>query len=182
MAVPLRILFAFWPGSLAAWRHGDLRSLVIAILFGMLLSLGWTATMIWPMWLSYYRIGFLWSVAGVGAVISVLYNAASGLLASPKRCPGCPDATLTRAQSLYLQSNYYEAEQSIASYCRAGAMDAEAVLLMASILRRTGRYSQALALLDEVSLLDCGLPWGEEIEREKKLCRQKKIRSQADGA
>ena len=61
-------------------------------------------------------------------------------------------------------------------------MDAEAALLMAGILRRTGRYSQALALLDEVSLLDGGLPWGEEIEREKKLCRQKKIRSQADSA
>jgi hypothetical protein len=180
MNVPLRFLCSLWPGSLSAWRHGDLRSLVIAIFFGLLLSFGWTATVIWPMWWSAYRIAILWSIAGLGAAVSVIHSAVSGLLGPPLHRSSCPDATLIRAQSLYLQADYFEAEQAIAPYCQAGALDAEAALLMASILRRTGRLSHAIALLDEVALRDCGLPWLEEIDREKRLSRQQKVRSKAE--
>ena len=170
-----------WPGTLGAWRHGDFRSLLIAISFGLLLSIGWTATMIWPLWLSSWRLGLLWSIVAVAAALSLVHNFARGLLTAQGPRGGCPDAVLVEAQSLYLQANYFEAEQSIAPYCRSDALDAEAAMLMASILRRTGRYSQAVALLDELSLADCGLTWLEEIERERKLSRQQKVRVQADG-
>jgi cytochrome c-type biogenesis protein CcmH/NrfG len=79
-----------------------------------------------------------------------------------------------------LQANYFEAEQLLAGFCRQGKMDPEATMLMASILRRTSRFPQALALLDELALLDCGIYWLEEIEREKKLVKQQKIRSHSD--
>jgi cytochrome c-type biogenesis protein CcmH/NrfG len=85
-----------------------------------------------------------------------------------------------QAQELYLQANYFEAEQLIAGYCRPGTMDAEAAMLMASILRRTGRFPQAMSLLESLALLDCGSYWLEEIEREKKLVKQQKIRSHSD--
>lgn len=136
--------------------------------------------MIWPLWLSPWRLGFLWSITAIAAAISVLHNASRGLLRAHRPRRGCPDSELVQAQSLYLQANYYEAERTLAPYCRLGHIDAEVAILMASILRRTGRYSQALAILDELSLLDCGLPWGEEIERERRLARQQKIRSQTE--
>jgi hypothetical protein len=180
MALPIRILFAFWPGTLAAWRYADLRSLLIAILFGGLLSITWMGTTIWPMWLSSWRLTFLWWVVGVGGLLSLLHNTARGLLRAERPRSGCPDANLQQAQAFYLQANYYEAEQVIAGYCRPNAMDAEAALLMAGILRRTGRFSQAVGLLDELSLLDCGLPWLEEIERERTQSVRQKVRSQAD--
>ncbi|MFO0011395.1 MAG: hypothetical protein ACK553_01500 [Planctomycetota bacterium] len=180
MVFPIRFMFSLWPGWLVAWRHGDLRSLLIAILFGCLLCISWIGTTIWPLWLSPWRLMLLWSVAGVGAILSLVHNASCGLLASRSSRRGCPDDALILAQAFYLQANYYEAERSIAPYCLAGAMDAEAALLMASVLRRTGRFSQALALLDELALLDCGLPWLEEIERERKLSRLQKVRSHAD--
>lgn len=180
MALPIRILFAFWPGTLAAWRYGDLRSLWIAVLFGGLLSIAWIGTTIWPMWLSSWRLTFLWWVVGVGGVLSLLHNTARGLLRAERPSEGCPNASLQQAQAFYLQANYYEAEHVIAGYCRPHAMDAEAALLMAGILRRTGRFSQAVGLLDELSLLDCGLPWLEEIERERALSVRQKVRSQAD--
>lgn len=110
----------------------------------------------------------------------MIHNVAQGLLWSPRRRPGCPDATLVRAQELYLQASYFEAEQSLAPYCRRETMDPEATMLMASILRRTGRFPQALTLLEELALLDCGAFWMEEIEREKKLVRQQKVRSHSD--
>jgi cytochrome c-type biogenesis protein CcmH/NrfG len=181
MVLSLRIFFSVWPGTLGAWRHGDLRSLLSAISFGLLLSIGWTATIIWPLWFSPWRVVLLWSIAVIAAVLSVVHNATRGLLRAPRPRNGCPDAAFVEAQSLYLQASYFEAEQLIAPYCRPDAYDAEAAILMASILRRTGRYSQALSILDELSLLDCGMPWFEEIEREKKLSKQQKLRSQTDG-
>lgn len=182
MVVSFRILFSMWPGALGAWKHGDIRSVLIAISFGLLLSIGWTATTIWPLWLSPWRLGLLWSIAVIVAGLSVVHNAARGLLRAPTLRSGCPDAALVEAQSLYLQASYFEAEQLIAPYCRPGGFDAEAAILMASIFRRTGRYSQALSILDELSLRDCGLLWVEEIEWEKKLSRQQKVRSQTEGA
>lgn len=180
MALPIRILFALWPGALAAWRYGDLRSLLIAVFFGGLLSIAWMGTTIWPMWLSSWRLNSLWWFAGVGGLLSLLNNSARGLLRAERPRAGCPDANLQQAQAFYLQANYYEAEQVIARYCHPSAMDAEAALLMAGILRRTGRFSQAVGLLDELSHLDCGLPWLEEIERERALSVRQKVRSQAD--
>jgi hypothetical protein len=180
MIFPLRVLFSLWPGSLATWRRGDARSLLIAILFGLLLSIAWTATTLWPLWLSSWRLSILWCIAGGGAAISVIHSAASGMLVYQLPQRGCPDAALVEAQSFYLQANYYEAERLISPYCRTGAMDAEAALLMASVLRRTGRIPQALALIDELSLLDCGLPWRDEIEHERKLSRRQKASSQPD--
>lgn len=182
MSALLRILFSMWPGALGAWRRGDLRSVLIAISFGLLLSIGWTATTIWPLWLSSWRLGLLWSIAIIAAVLSVVYNALGGFLRAAKFPSGCPDSKLVEAQSFYLQADYFEAEQLVAPYCRPGALDAEAAMLMASVLRRTGRCSQALSILDELSLLDCGLPWAEEIERERKLSRQQKIRVQTEGS
>ncbi|MCU0709743.1 MAG: hypothetical protein MUF23_15770 [Pirellula sp.] len=165
---------------MAAWRDGDIRSLFIAILFGAVFCIGWTGSTLWPLWLSSWRLGLIWSVLACGAIASLVHNLAHGLIWPTRRFTGCPDTTLVRAQELYLQANYFEAEQLLAGFCRQGKMDPEATMLMASILRRTSRFPQALALLDELALLDCGIYWLEEIEREKKLVKQQKIRSHSD--
>jgi hypothetical protein len=124
--------------------------------------------------------GVIWTALGFGAFTSLIYNLTHGLVWTARRFNGCPDTTLMQAQELYLQANYFEAEQLIAGFCRSGTMDPEATMLMASIFRRTGRFPQATAILEELALLDCGLYWLEEIEREKKLVKQQKIRSQSD--
>lgn len=177
MHLPMRLAFSMWPGTLAAWRHGDVRSLLIAILFGAILSTAWVGTMIWPLWFSSWRLGLLWSVVTVGVVASVIHNAAQGLLRAKRPVAGCPTSVLAEAQGMYLKASYFEAEQAIGPYCVGRDMDVEAALLLAAIYRRTERFPQAIAMLERLSRLERAGFWIDEIEREKRRALQQKIRS-----
>jgi Tfp pilus assembly protein PilF len=122
----------------------------------------------------------LWTVAGCGAIASLVHNAAQGLLRSQRTQPGCPMEIFSQAQSLYLKGDYFEAERAIATYCGGRDLDVEAALLLASIFRRTHRFPQAIELLDRLSRLERSAYWIQEIEQEKKWSLQQKIRSHAD--
>lgn len=122
----------------------------------------------------------LWSIVGMGAVASLLHNATQGLLIQRRNPEGCPAATLAAAQALYLKANYFEAEQSIAAYCRGRTIDVEAALLLATIYRRTQRFDAAIELLDAIARLERGSLWDDEVTKEKKSALQQKIRSHSD--
>lgn len=174
--MPIRLVFSMWPGTLAAWRYGDIRSLLIAVLFGAILSTAWVGTMIWPLWFSSWRLGLLWTVVTSGVVASLIHNATQGLLRAKRRTTGCPTDLLAEAQGMYLKASYFEAEQAISRYCAGRDLDVEACLLLAAIFRRTERYTQAIELLERLSRLERAGFWTEEIEREKKRSLQLKIR------
>jgi hypothetical protein len=176
----MRIAFAFWPGTLIAWRHGDVRALLIAWLFGLCLNVAWIGSTLWPMWMSPMRLTILWGALITVSVLSAAYAALRGHLAQPTAAAGCPNDRLLQAQEFYLQANYFEAEQILLPYCRSTDLDIEAALLLASILRRTERYPQAVELLEEMALLDRSWRWQDEIEQEKRLALKQKIRSQTD--
>jgi len=180
MQMPLRFAFALWPGTLAAWRYGDVRSMLIAVLFGAILSTAWVGTLIWPLWLSPWRLGMLWTVVSLSALVSLVHNGMHGLLLRAHSPKGCPDSLLAEAQSHYLKANYFEAEQLLAPYCSGREPDMEACLLLAGILRRSARYPQAIDLLDRLGRLDRAVFWMDEIEREKMRARQQRVHSHAE--
>jgi hypothetical protein len=170
-----RMTFGFWPGSLPAWRDGDLRGLLIAIAFGAGLSIAWIASMIWPLWLSPIRLGLLWGLLGTIACVSMAFSAIHGYLSPYRTFIGCPDARLLQAQS-----EYFEAEKILSPFCRVSQCDVEAALLVASILRRTERYQASIEMLDRIALLDRARSWLEEIEQEKRIVLKQKIRTQTE--
>jgi hypothetical protein len=151
--------------------------MLIAILFGTILSTAWVGTMIWPLWLSGWRLGLLWSVVTIGMIASMIHNAALGLFRAKRPIEGCPTALLAEAQGMYLKASYFEAEQALGPYCTGRNMDVEASLLLAAIYRRTERFTQAIELLERLCRLERAGFWIDEIEREKKRSLQLKIRS-----
>lgn len=176
----MRVLFACWPGTLAAWMHGDVRSLMIALVYGAILCLSWVGIVLWPMWIPSWRVYGLAGIAGGAALVSLIHNVVQGNLRSQRRRTGCPDGVLSEAQELYLQANYFEAEQRIAKYCQGRTLDPEATLLLASIMRRTQRFAQAIELLETLQRLDCGRYWNEEIDSELARSKQQKVRAQSE--
>jgi hypothetical protein len=180
MHVSMRLLFSLWPGTLAAWRLGDVRSLVIAIAFGLIVCTAWIGTTIWPMWLDPWKIWGLWSLVAAGALVSCSHNAIVGLLSRPKNNIGCPLDQWKIAQECYLQANYFEAERIVQPFAFGNSPDVDAGLLLSSILRRTERYQQAIELLDQLALLDDAWRWHDEIAKEKRSALQQMVRSHTE--
>jgi hypothetical protein len=136
--------------------------------------------MIWPEWMASWRLGILWTVVTLGALVSVFYNLSQGLMRRVRLSTGCPDSALREAQRMYLAANYFDAEQILTPYCNGRDTDVEAALLLASILRRTSRFSQAEALLDRLERLERSQGWAEEIAREKNKGMLQRVHAHAD--
>ncbi len=66
----------------------------------------------------------------------------------------------------YLKGNWYEAESVCQQLLRDKARDAEAELMLATILRHTGRYAAARERLDDLKRWDDAAKWEWEIANE----------------
>ncbi len=79
---------------------------------------------------------------------------------------------LVEAQGDYLRGNWFEAEAKLLQVLHLHSRDAESLLLLAGVLRRTKRHPAALRRLGQLELLDSAAGWYFEIQREKKLIEQ----------
>lgn len=175
----------FWPGFQKLWLKGDFHSLLVSLLFGWVLAITWTATFIWPEWISgafnagwIARLVFygLWIALTVAALSSAVQPAVG---ASISRGLSFADRqkNLELAQEYYLQANYFEAEKLLRRNLSKGTQDVESSLLWISILRRTRRIPQALEMISEIDRLDAALPWMAELRAEKEQCLRLKIQT-----
>jgi len=76
---------------------------------------------------------------------------------------------LVDAQLEYLRGNWFEAEAKLLQILHDHPRDAEALLLLVGILRRTLRFSPALRRLAQLERLDTASGWQFEIIGEKRL-------------
>ncbi len=77
------------------------------------------------------------------------------------------------AQTEYLKGNWIEAEAILRKLLRRSPRDVEALLLLATMQRRTGRFDQARQQLQQMSRLDAAQPWHVEIRDQRELLRRK---------
>ncbi|MFO0065019.1 MAG: hypothetical protein ACK523_03575, partial [Pirellulaceae bacterium] len=164
------------PGWTKLWNEGDLRSLLLSLLFGIFLNLWIAATWTWPQW---------WTGQGWWSCLAALAVAASASaflakdslrsLALRQAPAKSADQWLQDAQESYLQANYPEAEASLHRIFAAGHQDIEAMLLMISVLRRTGRIAQAQFCIDRLRLLERAAPWMAELDQEQQKLRQQLV-------
>ena len=76
------------------------------------------------------------------------------------------------AQSDYLRGNWFEAEAKLLQILHHHPRDAESLLLMVGVLRRTKRLKAAMRRLEHLELLETSAAWYFEIQRERKLIEQ----------
>lgn len=155
-----------WPGLPAAWMLGLARGLAIALVYAWCMCGLLLATFVWPDWVAVGLLRLLWLVAIATWCILTVRNCMylPRLLAT---CDAHSSQAFISAQHEYLRGNWFEAEASLLKVLHHHPRDAEALLLLAGILRRTQRFQPALRRLKQLESLQSAAPWHFEIQREK---------------
>lgn len=140
--------------------------MVLALLFMVVLQAAWIGTFVWPAYLTTWETHLLWWALAVCVVGSVLYQTLYVAWLGETNPAKCSETILQQAQALYLQGNYFEAEELLVPYVSVGQWDVEAGLWLASIYRRTGRLEAASVVLQTLESLERGEIWSMEIRQE----------------
>ena len=127
----------------------------------LLLTLGWSElvapTVRNTLWVV---LGGAWAGA---AVLSLVIERRQGWLQES----GTGDDTYREALGHYLKGNWFEAERLLGRLLRRNVRDVEARLMLATLLRHTGRRDEAVGQLDLLVRLDGSERWELEIRRER---------------
>ena len=158
-----------WPGLPHIWVSGSWPALGVAVVAAALLSaalvcsFGWTELMSPAMrkvlWAS---LAVAWCVAAVLSAVKLRHDAAK------KQAEGCENP-FGRAVDLYLKGDYYQVERILQDLLRENARDLDARMMLATLLRHTGRCDEAGRQLDQLVCFEGAEKWGLEIESERQL-------------
>lgn len=163
----LRWLTLVWPGLPQLWFAGSWAGLALAAGFAAVLNLGIVSSRLWTELLTPESQALIWLAAGgiwtASAALSARWVA--GLRLSG---PSAVDEDLfNAAQNEYLKGNWYEAEVALNRLLDRNILDVEARLMLASLLRRTGRRDEAATQLSRLSRTDGAERWRLETARLK---------------
>jgi tetratricopeptide (TPR) repeat protein len=74
----------------------------------------------------------------------------------------------------YLRGDYFQAELALQRLLRANLRDLDARLMLATLMRRTGRTDEATQQLDTLVRFDGAARWEVEVEQERELLAEAK--------
>lgn len=156
-----------WPGLPHLWFSGLWSGLALAAGFAVLLNLLVLASFVWVELLSpldlrlgWLAVGSLW---GGSAAISAWFDRG----ATAQSGAASAEVLFREALSEYLQGSWFEAETILGRLLHLDPRDVEARLLLATLLRHTGRYQEALNQLNRLERLQDSHLWAREIAAEK---------------
>ncbi len=154
----------------------------------MTLAVGFTAlvnalaatTFVWNEWLP---VRMRWMALGAAGVIWLLawlegradWRRLLLEMSAGDNSPGDPaersDAWFREAQAAYLAHDWVLAEQTLLRLLKYDPRDAEARLLLATLLRHEERTDAAAEQLDRLELLETAAAWRQEIAQERERLR-----------
>ncbi|HEX3726706.1 MAG TPA: hypothetical protein VHV08_10710 [Pirellulales bacterium] len=156
----------FWPGLPQLWGRGLWSALALAIGFGLLLNLLLLTSYVWVELLSRVHLRWSWLALGslwaLSAGLSALF---AGRMPLSQTTSG--EALFRQALSEYLQGSWFEAEAILGRLLRLDPRDVDARLLLATLLRHTARWYEALEQLDRLERLRDADKWAQEIAAER---------------
>ncbi|KLU05477.1 putative transmembrane protein [Rhodopirellula islandica] len=156
-----------WPGMSELWWRGRLSALPASVAFAAVVNALLIAKFIYPGWLSGALVMLAcWIVAAAWGVLTVRSIRELPLLLSPRQVSDQPDR-FAEAQVAYLTGNYALAEEALTAGLSIEPRDPPALLLLAAVLRHTGRLNAADALLTEIPKLEAAAAWNLEWESER---------------
>ncbi len=157
-----------WPGLLSLWQKGDVRGLLGAVAFSVLLNLAMLSTMVWPQLLgSKIPQGLCLVVAAIW-IGSTWYQVRSVRLSetTSRETADNDDALFIQAQTEYLKGNWEEAEWLLRQRLATSHRDIEARLMLATLYRHQGHRQLAQEQLQILKRFDQAADWVAEIDCE----------------
>ena len=161
-----RYLTLLWPGLPWLWLRGSAAGLVLALAFGLAVDMAVVTTWIWTELVDFRLCMGLWAATAAVWFIAT----ASAVTAFPPPIQSGRDAAVdglfVKARDAYLARDWLTAENTLRAVLDLAPTDGEAQLLLATLLRRVGRFDEATASLKALSHSDSGGPWRTAIARE----------------
>jgi uncharacterized protein HemY len=157
-----------WPGLPQLWRRGSWWGLALAIGCGMALNALLMATWVWIELVGPALVRLGWFLLASVWIVSAVVTAWYGWGVAPRRTRSAT-AMFREALGEYLQENWYEAERILGELLAMQPRDVEARLMLATLLRHTGRLTEASEQLQRVALLADARRWTLEIENERQM-------------
>jgi hypothetical protein len=160
-------ILCLWPGLPQLWSAGAWSGLALAAGFALLLDLLLLTSLLWTEWVEpAFRVAGWTAVAVLWSVSIVTGRRWSQEQLAQGRRPREEDL-FPRALGEYLKGNWYEVEAACKNLLRRVSGDVQARLLLATLLRRTRRWSEAREQLDVLSRLEAAANWEFEIAEER---------------
>lgn len=163
-----------WPGLAGLWLRGDLRSLLLALLFAVGVNGALIDTLVWPELFAWGSPLWLWSALALvwicGFFGAIRQLSASDSTAAPATDDS--DALFIQAQTEYLSGHWDEAAWLLERRLANVPRDGEARLLLATLRRHQRRFAEAAEQLQVLSRYDEAARWSWEIARERELADQ----------
>jgi len=158
-----------WPGLPRLWAHGDWVALFWAAVFAVLLNSALVVTWIWPELVSpTIRVALWLALAAVWLTATAWYAWRLRFeTVSPQRLADLGEL-FRQAQVHYLGADWYQAEATLRRLLRADSQDVDSRLMLATLMRRTGRCDEARRELARLEQLERSEKWQLEIEQEHK--------------
>lgn len=168
-------LLYLWPGAVPLILEPGWGTFLVAAAFACLFHLCLVATFVWPeIWPSLLTRG-AWFFLAAGWAYSVYWAVLSDRRRRRAAAPLPGEDLFPTALQAYLRGEWSRTEHLLGRLLHRNPRDAEALLLLVSLWRRTGRLDEAGRLLRELEKLDAARPWYAEIQREKRLLEEKRV-------
>jgi len=165
-----------WPGLARIWLRGDWYALLGATAFALVLNAALICTFVWPDLVSPTIRTAAWGLVAVTWLVTGAFSARR-LSAGQKSQPeNLDDHLLIKAQTEYLQGDWYEAEKSLLLMLQEQPLDADARIMLASLYRHTKRPDLARRELKRLRQQEPTGKWQMEIEHElQRLDRSEEV-------
>ena len=161
-----------WPGLPQLWTEGAWSGLACALAFSALLNLLVLASFVWEELLPGPLVVAGWVAAVVAWVAAIMVTRRMRPQAREETTAAPVEDLFCAAVSEYLQGHWFEAETLLGRIFEHRPRDVEARLLLATLLRRTRRCSEAREQLSRLERIESASSWCVEIAREKQLLSQ----------
>jgi hypothetical protein len=175
----MRWALYLWPGLIQLSVEGSWTALGVAFLAGILLDAALLATCVWTELLAHGLRSTLWMALGATWFASAVYAAVWDRKRANRQKAeravddaSVPDA-FAKAMEHYLKGEWYESESILGGLLRTNVRDIEGRLMLATLLRHTGRHDEAKTQLDVLERFEGAEKWQVEIGRERDLLAAK---------
>lgn len=156
-----------WPGLPQVCGYGSWSGLAVAMGFAGLLNLGLAASLVWCELLTPGVRTAVWTTILAFWGVSLVFSSRADRRNALRQEVPQPNDTFAKAVDFYLKGSWFEAESILVDLLRRNPRDVDAGLLLATLLRHTGRRDEATAHLDRLDRLESSVKWYWEIQSER---------------
>ncbi|MDR3110941.1 MAG: tetratricopeptide repeat protein [Planctomycetaceae bacterium] len=157
----------FWPGFTGLVRYGNWSFLAIAVAFGLAIDVILMLNFYWTEYITTSQrnvlvVAFLVLYATLAGISRQLIRHIEIVRNTDAKGDGFREAI-----QHYLRGNWFEAQCCLNILLKKNPHDAEALLMMATLLRHIKRYDEAAEVLDKLERIQESAAWRIELQIEK---------------